>query len=320
MSDQSVTETGGPLYPIREVSRLTGVNSVTLRAWERRYGLIQPRRTPKGHRLYGRTDIERVERIVQWLNRGVPVSQVSDLLDKELPEDTAASEASPEAKHAEAPASLEQSGEWSEIANDIRALIERFDEQGLDQYYTTLLGRYPITTVLNNVLRPVVNQLENADSEHSASRLFLESFLRTRLSLRLYYTNLEISTPRLLLAPYPERGDNLSLLMLASALSAGGFHITLIDHHIDADAFLSLLQRCRTDIAVFAGAAHDGTASKDVADADAGIEQIMKNTHVPVCVYGSMASTDSKTLKAHGVQPLEIDLTRSVRLIRHLID
>ena len=40
------------LYPIRTVSSLTGVNSITLRAWERRYGLIKPVRTPKGHRLY----------------------------------------------------------------------------------------------------------------------------------------------------------------------------------------------------------------------------------------------------------------------------
>lgn len=35
------------LFPIREVARLTGVNPVTLRAWERRYGLIQPMRTDR---------------------------------------------------------------------------------------------------------------------------------------------------------------------------------------------------------------------------------------------------------------------------------
>ena len=40
--------------PIREVARQTGVNAVTLRAWERRYGLIVPQRTPKGHRLFSR--------------------------------------------------------------------------------------------------------------------------------------------------------------------------------------------------------------------------------------------------------------------------
>ena len=38
--------------PIREVARITGVNAVTLRAWERRYGLIVPHRTAKGHRLF----------------------------------------------------------------------------------------------------------------------------------------------------------------------------------------------------------------------------------------------------------------------------
>ena len=70
MSNKATHPPDTPLYPIREVSRLTGVNSVTLRAWERRYGLIRPQRTPKGHRLYAQDDISRIERILQWLNRG----------------------------------------------------------------------------------------------------------------------------------------------------------------------------------------------------------------------------------------------------------
>lgn len=40
--------TADGLLPIREVARITGVNAVTLRAWERRYGLIVPLRTAKG--------------------------------------------------------------------------------------------------------------------------------------------------------------------------------------------------------------------------------------------------------------------------------
>jgi DNA-binding transcriptional MerR regulator len=63
------------LFPIREVSRLTGVNPVTLRAWERRYGLIQPTRTESGHRLYSMADIERVRSILGWIERGVAVSR-----------------------------------------------------------------------------------------------------------------------------------------------------------------------------------------------------------------------------------------------------
>ena len=56
------------LFPIREVSRLTGVNPVTLRAWERRYGLIRPTRTDSGHRLYSMADVEAVRSILARLN------------------------------------------------------------------------------------------------------------------------------------------------------------------------------------------------------------------------------------------------------------
>ena len=52
-----------PKYPIRDVSRLTGVNPVTLRAWQRRYGLVVPARTAKGHRLYSDEDIALIQQI-----------------------------------------------------------------------------------------------------------------------------------------------------------------------------------------------------------------------------------------------------------------
>ena len=42
---------------ISEVCQQTGVAAVTLRAWERRYGLIKPKRTPKGHRLFSQPTI-----------------------------------------------------------------------------------------------------------------------------------------------------------------------------------------------------------------------------------------------------------------------
>ena len=71
------------LYPFRTVSALTGVTAVTLRAWERLYGLVQPRRTPKGRRLYGRADIERIRRVLQLLERGISISQARRVLEAE---------------------------------------------------------------------------------------------------------------------------------------------------------------------------------------------------------------------------------------------
>src|SRR5690606_22914028 len=68
-------------YPIRVVSAETGVNAITLRAWERRYGLITPKRTAKGHRLYTEQDILLIRKVVALLNRGIPISQ-AQIIDR----------------------------------------------------------------------------------------------------------------------------------------------------------------------------------------------------------------------------------------------
>src|SRR5512134_2124913 len=69
--------------PIRTISSLTGVHAVTLRAWERRYGLVRPARTPKGHRLYSHQHVERIRRVLALMDRGVPIGRVRDLIDAE---------------------------------------------------------------------------------------------------------------------------------------------------------------------------------------------------------------------------------------------
>jgi len=69
-----------PTFNIGDVSQQTGVAAVTLRAWERRYGLIKPQRTPKGHRFYNQANIDDIRNIIAWLNRGVAISKVAALL------------------------------------------------------------------------------------------------------------------------------------------------------------------------------------------------------------------------------------------------
>lgn len=70
-------------FPIRYIVAETGVNPVTLRAWERRYGLIKPKRTAKGHRLYSFGDILLIKQILFFLAKGHPVSKVKFLLENE---------------------------------------------------------------------------------------------------------------------------------------------------------------------------------------------------------------------------------------------
>lgn len=121
--------TADGLLPIREVARITGVNAVTLRAWERRYGLIVPLRTAKGHRLYDDTHIERIRDIVTWLNRGVAVSQIRTLLGTSTP---------PE---------LPQQNQWSALLDELLQAIDRFSERQLDDAFNRAVALYPPRTL-----------------------------------------------------------------------------------------------------------------------------------------------------------------------------
>ena len=74
------TRTPTDHLPIRVMSELTGVNPVTLRAWERRYGLIKPHRTVTGHRMYNAAHVELVRRVVALTEQGVPIGRVREAL------------------------------------------------------------------------------------------------------------------------------------------------------------------------------------------------------------------------------------------------
>ncbi|ECG8588941.1 MerR family transcriptional regulator [Salmonella enterica subsp. salamae] len=69
-------------YSIGEFARLCGINATTLRAWQRRYGLLKPQRTDGGHRLYSDEDIQQALTILDWMKKGVPISQIKPLLSR----------------------------------------------------------------------------------------------------------------------------------------------------------------------------------------------------------------------------------------------
>ena len=51
-------------YSIGEFARLCGINATTLRAWQRRYGLLKPLRTDGGHRLYSDDDVQQALKVL----------------------------------------------------------------------------------------------------------------------------------------------------------------------------------------------------------------------------------------------------------------
>lgn len=176
-SQASVALEREELLPIREVSRLTGVNPVTLRAWERRYGLIQPTRTESGHRLYSMTEIERVRSIVDWIDRGVAVSKVGKILARTEPLKALA--------HI-IPDDLVQA-DYAQWQQQVQLAVSSFDDRALDQVYNQIFSSYSLPVVFQNILMPLwLQMLQRQDAFGQTSEwLFFDGFLRARVLQRI---------------------------------------------------------------------------------------------------------------------------------------
>ncbi|MFO2462355.1 MerR family transcriptional regulator [Pseudomonas sp. 15FMM2] len=170
--------------PIREVARQTGVNAVTLRAWERRYALIVPQRTPKGHRLFCAEHVQRIHTILTWLNRGVPVSQVKQLLDNTQAVDD----------------SIES--EWHSLRQTLLQAIGQLAERRVDDAFNQAMALYPPRTLCEHLLLPLLKDLEQRwQGQFGAQmeRVFFHSWLRSKFGARMYHNNRQLNGAPLLL-------------------------------------------------------------------------------------------------------------------------
>ncbi len=207
------------LFPIREVSRLTGVNPVTLRAWERRYGLIQPTRTDSGHRLYSQADIDAVRSILAWIERGVAVSKVGSILAKSASSRSVATPAYDEVS----------SDDWSQWQDQVRSALENFDEPRLERLYGQIFSCYPLPVVFQDIFMPVWQELLLRQDEvgQRGEWLMLDGFLRGRCRQRLQVRRGE-SRDRVLVVALPSHCRELELLVAALLLHNQEIDITVM--------------------------------------------------------------------------------------------
>ncbi|MBB3331852.1 DNA-binding transcriptional MerR regulator [Halomonas campaniensis] len=301
MSEQAPHTGETPLYPIREVSRLTGVNSVTLRAWERRYGLIKPQRTPKGHRLYAREDIERVEQILQWLNRGVPVSQVRELLDR------------PEASEAPPP----DASDWPSQRAQLVAAVESLDQNRLETLFSQSLALYPVPVCIGELWEPVIRELEERWGDRlgdTLQRRSLEAFLRTRIGTRLFHANAQSAGPTLLVVPLPDDAGPLWGLLAALAASDRGYRVQLFDAPLPFGELPLAIEHFRAGALLLAG----GQAGKaDLVRRQ--LPRLAEQLAVPVGLCGPVARIRAAELAETRVEVLGDDLGQAVGRLQTLV-
>lgn len=218
------------LFPIRTVASQTGVNAATLRAWERRYGLVIPKRTPKGHRLYSLDDIHLIQKILNFLERGIPIGQISAVLQNNVQPDEL------------------QDNPWQEAIQQCLSAIEKVDDRALFARLNELLAVYPIDVIQKRLLRSLLESLQNTLSE--SHKAFAMAQLIHYFQARLFQNNQHLTGQEILLIHAENRMAQLDNLLYALDISAQGKRCLLMPWDSNTNQALSLLSKQKTLAAI----------------------------------------------------------------------
>lgn len=71
-------------FSIRDIELLTGIKAHTIRIWEQRYTLFEPKRKETNHRYYDCEDLKKILRVANLYNRGYKISKIAHMSDSEI--------------------------------------------------------------------------------------------------------------------------------------------------------------------------------------------------------------------------------------------
>jgi MerR family transcriptional regulator, light-induced transcriptional regulator len=193
---------------IGQLARRTGVSPELLRAWEQRYGLLQPTRTAGGFRLYSIADEARVQRMQSLVSGGLAAAQAARLV-------LSGGEPAPPTVPASATTLEDATGA-------LTASLDRLDEQAANAALDQLFATYTVETVLQEVILPYLHSLGErweAGEVSVAHEHFASNLIRGRL-LGLAQGWGQGQGPGAILACVPGEQHELGLLVFGSPCTA----------------------------------------------------------------------------------------------------
>ena len=252
---------------IGEFARRVDVSPELLRAWERRYGLLQPVRTEGGFRLYTAEDAERVTRMKDALDEGLSAAEAAHrALRQERPTDAPLDDA----------------------AARLLDAACRYDEATMHAVLDEALAGFALGTVLRELIVPVLREIGErwargeleVAQEHFATHLIRERLLGLA---RLWGRG---SGPLAVLACVPGERHDISMLTFGLLLRSHGWRIVFLGADTPVETLERAAESTRPQAVVVT--AFDTSLLEAAAP---GLRRIART--MPLAIAGPGASTDA---------------------------
>jgi DNA-binding transcriptional MerR regulator len=259
------------MFTIKAVSQATGVSIETLRAWERRYQVVEPHRDPNGRRSYAPPDVIRLRKLREATERGHAISKLARFTDEELSSVLAT-------PATEGPSRLAAKS----FATQIVEAAEDYRPEDCDQALSMALALLPIDEVVTAVLGPAlveVGERWHGGRFNVAQERIVTGTVRRQVSAVLDTYNKISSSEPIVFATVPDERHELGLLMTALIAASKGLRCHYLGPDIPSADIATYATRVTAAAVVLSFVLQDREAASAAALSDL-VTRLPKQTRV----------------------------------------
>lgn len=244
-------------YRINVAAEMSGVSEGLIRAWERRYGVLKPKRTPSGYRAYTESDISVLKRLKQLTEEGVSIAEAVKLLPsikRDVKEQLDKAErATPKAPKA---------GQTDKWRHEILVAAERLDQQTLELVLDEAMASMPPVAFWEEVLAPL--QREVGERWHAGTLTVAEEHLVTQAArqrvIALLHQAPRRSKRHVVAACFPNDEHELGLMGAALRFRHAGWRVTFLGARTPAEHLARVVRVVQPQVVALSAVNDEGIA------------------------------------------------------------
>ncbi|CAH0143926.1 MerR family transcriptional regulator [Priestia sp. YIM B13446] len=210
-------------YNIKAISNMVGIQPGTLRAWERRYQILNPVRNDSGHRLYTEEDLRKLKWLTEKVSGGFTISQAVSLLETE----------------SSTVGTFEEEGEVDspqKIRDELLTMLLSFEEGKAQDLINHAFSLYSVEKVVIDILGSLlvtVGDMWEKGQITSAHEHYTTQVLKTRISMIFYSLPSNGLLPKAIAVCGPNETHEVGLLVFTLFLRRKGFEVIYLGSSIE---------------------------------------------------------------------------------------
>jgi DNA-binding transcriptional MerR regulator len=225
-------------YSIKDLERISGVKAHTIRIWEKRYAIVEPKRTDSNIRFYCDTDVKKLMNVSILLHHGYKISKLAGLDPRELSRKVLE-------------VSMISNGHDSQIENLVVAMIG-MDESKFEKILNMSIMKDGFENTVFKVLHPFferIGVLWQAGSINPAQEHFISNLVKQKIYVAIDSIPVPSGTDSkkfLLFLPEWELHD-LGLLVYDYLIKRRGFRVIYLGQNVPEDDVYSVTEFLQPD-------------------------------------------------------------------------